>query len=544
MLAPPFEHPATEAAALREGSGPSSTTPSEGRAGRLALLLRSDALCLALAFLPVLASATWKAFIRPRPFWAFFYDPESFYFHDGLRLLHGEAPLDVTHPGTPVQALSALLALSTGATGATPEGFDRFRAAAYCLAWGLQLLGAVVLLRTVLARVPMPLRVVALLTYFLSAKSLEYETVWSPEIVFFAVGALAIAAVWRAAGRDFDFRSSVATGAAIGLACAVKLLFLPWLLAAGVTAAASGRSWMRRGRALAGIALGAALGFAVGTLPAAARYPDMLTWMGRLASRSGRYGDSPRALPSPSLLSSNLATLVEGGKGWYLWVLLAAVGAWLAVRTTESEDVGRRLRRLTIFAVTAIVLGHLVVLRAAADPHYLLPAAVATVGLAAVAAHAPLLARRAGLGWAMLFVGTALLGKHALADARTHLARVAMAERSRASLAAAVARHAPADRPTVVVYGYGTPMPSLALRYFATDPELLHRIETRYPGEGHLGPRDHLVLPADATSWDVMVLAVRDRRRYPPAAAASLVDHVGSWDVIAPAGQRPREAPR
>ncbi len=494
----------------------------------------ADALVVAATFLPVLASAAWKAFVQPRPFWAFFYDPETFYFHDGLRLLQGRAPLDVTHPGTPVQALSALLALATGAVEATPEQLDLFRAVAYCLAWGLQICGAVLLLRTVLARAPVVLRIVVLGTYFLAAKSLEYETVWSPELLYFAVGALALAAVWKAAGRGFDGRSSVLAGGAVGLACAVKFLFLPWLPALGLAAVvvAGGRG-LRRLRALAGIVVGAALAFVAATLPAAARYPDMVAWVGRLASRSGRYGDAPQALPDASTLFANLGALLAGAKGWYLWVLLAAIGAGLALRRSDDDKDRRRLGGLALFAITAIALGHTLVMRAL-SAHYLLPSAVAAVGLAAVAAHAEELRRSRAMRVAVLLLVAALLAKHLVGDARTHVARNRMAADGRVALAAAVARYTPAVRPPIVVYGYSTPIPSLALRYFATDPALLQRVETRYPGEGHLGPGDRLMLPTGARRWDVMVLAPRDRQRFLPARNARLVDRVNGWEVLVP----------
>jgi hypothetical protein len=498
--------------------------------------LRSDAVCLATALLPVLVSAGWKAFVRPRPFWAFFYDPESFYFHDGLRLLHGHPPLDYTHPGTPVQALSALVALATAATHVTPERFDAFRGAAYCLGWALQLLGAIALLRTVLTGLPATLRIAALVTYFLAAKSLEYETVWSPELLYFAVGTLALAATWRALDRRFDFSTSLAAGAAVGLACAVKFLFLPWVLAACLIALLYAGPRPGRLRAAAVTTVAAGLAFVVATLPAAGRYSDMVAWVARLASRSGRYGDAPHALPAVSTLLSNSAALLSAAKGWYLWLLLAAIGAWLAWRHHRNSDEGRRLGGLAAFSVTALVLGHLLVVRGP-SAHYLLPAAAAAVGLVAVAARAPQLEKSAGLRWAALLLAAVLFGKHLLADGSTHLSRNRMAEASRRSLMAAVARQAPPGRQPVVVYGYGTPMPSLALRYFATDPQLLQGVEELYPGEGHLGPGDRLRLPAGAHAWDVMVVQRRDAPRVTPVLGAAPVEHVGAWEVLLPASR-------
>lgn len=493
---------------------------------------RSDLLCLAAVFVPVLTLAAWKAFMRPRPFYAQFFDPETFYFHDGLRLLGGHAPLDVTHPGTPVQVLSAVIALATGATGATPEQVDGFRAAAYCVGWLLQVLGATLLLRTVLSGTPFALRAAALLTYFVAAKSLDYETVWSPELLYFPAGALVLAALWRALSCELDTWSCLLFGAAIGVACAVKFLFLSWFAAGAVVALAAGRTWFHRLRSLGVILLGAAGGFGLATLAAAARYSDMLSWVRHLATHSGRYGESPVAIPSTATLAGNLLDLVAGAKGWYCWLLLLFFGAAAALRAARG-GAAPRVPALALFCAAAIALGHALVLRGP-SPHYLLPAAVATVGLAAAAANWPALRRATLAPWLGLAVVAALFAKHGFADLRTHLARVAMVESGRSDLSASLARHGRGRGP-VVVYGYGVPMPSLALRYFATDPSLLRRVEELYPGEGHVGPGGGLVLPAGARRWDMMVLDPRVPDSRAMASGLREVDRVGQWRVLVPA---------
>ena len=76
------------------------------------------------AALPLLADSIYRVVIHPRPFWMHFYDPETIYFYQSLRLLGGHAPLNVDHPGTPVQLLGAVIALFTGRS---PLQFDAFR---------------------------------------------------------------------------------------------------------------------------------------------------------------------------------------------------------------------------------------------------------------------------------------------------------------------------------------------------------------------------------------------------------------------------------
>ena len=58
-----------------------------------------DLLVLIAAFLPALGAAVFKVFVHPPPVLGLLLRPETFYFHDGLRLLSGHAPLDFTNPG-------------------------------------------------------------------------------------------------------------------------------------------------------------------------------------------------------------------------------------------------------------------------------------------------------------------------------------------------------------------------------------------------------------------------------------------------------------
>jgi hypothetical protein len=48
---------------------------------------------IALGVLPLLVDWIYKALVHPRPFWAFYFDPELIYVQEGLRLLSGRAPV-------------------------------------------------------------------------------------------------------------------------------------------------------------------------------------------------------------------------------------------------------------------------------------------------------------------------------------------------------------------------------------------------------------------------------------------------------------------
>ncbi|HET9765200.1 MAG TPA: hypothetical protein VFS60_00040, partial [Thermoanaerobaculia bacterium] len=402
-----------------------------------------------------------------------------------------------------------------------------------CVAWAVQLAAGWGLLRTVLAKLSAPLSIAALASYFVCAQTLEYQTVWSPEVWFLPVGALAAIAVWYALSRSFDAWSAVGAGAAVGLACALKLVFLPWVPALAVTA------WLcspHRGRlrATGFCVAGLAASFVVSTLPAAANYSQMASWIGRMATRSGSYGETPRLVPDAAALVATAQSLLAAAKGWYGLVLLAAIGAVLAIRHARGTPEGRQLFGLGVFAAAAFVGQHLMVMRTPSQ-RYLIPAALCGVLLAAIGARVPAVQRHQGAQWAALLVVGLLAGKHFAGDVATHQRRIQEASTTRTELLAAVRAATPEARP-VVVFGHRAPIPSLALRYFSTDPVFLRKVERRYPGEGHLGPGDRLFLPAGAKHWDVLVLNSEHRRRWAGAAGARVVAHVGELDVMVPGG--------
>lgn len=58
-------------------------------------LARSRNWTAALALLPVVGLWVWKVFLRPRPFWVHYFDPDTSYFYEGLRILSGSSPLNI-----------------------------------------------------------------------------------------------------------------------------------------------------------------------------------------------------------------------------------------------------------------------------------------------------------------------------------------------------------------------------------------------------------------------------------------------------------------
>ena len=118
-----------------------------------------------------------QAVIRPRPFWAFYYDPETIYLYDGLRLLRGQTPVNTDNPATVVQLLSAAI---LAPLAHTPFVIDTFRSAAYVVALALNAAAVYLLMRTVLRDTPELVRIAAVWGFLAFPAVLEYNTVWSP----------------------------------------------------------------------------------------------------------------------------------------------------------------------------------------------------------------------------------------------------------------------------------------------------------------------------------------------------------------------------
>src|SRR5437763_5181401 len=358
---------------------------------------RSLMLAGAAAVLPIAAEFIDKVAVHPRPFWAFDYDPEAIYFYQSLRILDGRAPLNVDHPGVPVQLLGASIAL---VTGRAPLQFDAFRLAAYAVAFALVIVAAIVLARVLFREASPWLAVAGVWTYFLAPLALERNAIWSAEIVYFPLGVLALVLVTRALRDDAAPRHDVLAGAAVGLCIATKFLFLGWAAALLIVA---------RRRVLA--AAGIAAGFLAGTCVAATRYPYMLGWVWQNASHGGAYGRGALAPPDPAATLRAYAAFAVHAKAWLLWIAVIAALLWTSRRALD--------RRLALFAAVAALLTMALPFRNPTNTRYFLPAGAALVALLAAARAVPRAAAIAACGSAGL-----LLAKNVVDDVRSHETKI------------------------------------------------------------------------------------------------------------------------
>jgi hypothetical protein len=427
---------------------------------------------------PVIVDWAVKVLVWPRPFWVYYYDPEAIYFYGGLSLLRGRLPANVDNPGLPLHMLSALIAVATGATPLRYAGFLTIAHGAGCL---LTLAGVALLLRTLFRDAPPLLAIAGSWTFFLAPQALERLDIWSPEILYFPLGAAMIAALWT--------RRFWSAGFAGGVAVAAKWVFMPSIPALVVAAF----SLSGIGAAAAATAAFAA-GFFAGVLPALFAIPRLL----HLASNPN---------------DQSWVLLFTTSRGWVLWCIAVCVGAAAAYDR----------RRLGFFLFAAATIG-LTLAGAARNPsfRYLLPAALAIVALFAVMASArPRLIVQAG------FFGVAvlLMAKTLRDDVAAHRGRVAHGE----SVRAAIAHSVPPG--SAVLFGWRAPVPSFALRIMANDPRDQIAIDGAYPRQGAFNPWTGAIsAPSGVKQFDYLVMTPEDLHRFP---ATRPVGRAGEFVIAA-----------
>lgn len=474
----------------------------------------------AIALLPVVAEWIWKTVIHPQPWWVHYYDPETSFFYEGLRIASGHSPVNIDNPATPLQLVSAAISL---VTGPSPLSFPRFIVIAHVFGLLLTIAGVFLLAHTLLRDVPPLLAVTAIWTWFMAPQALEYQLVWCGEMFFFGFGAAALAGVASSLVNPADTRRDALAGAAIGVLIAVKFVFVAWIGALCVAYLfARVRPVFRSLVATAS----AAVAFFITTAVAWPRYPAMARWLVRLATNSGYYGNGRRELPSLSQVVSSYVHVVVTSKAWMVWlaiVVVCAAATWLRGP--------RNVRPVIVFAAAA---SGAVLVMAVRSPQfrYLFP--IALCALLIVAVSAPVLRERRVASSVLGVLAALLLAKAISGDMRDHRSRIESLVPLHDEVAAAVARVAPNG---VVIYGWRFPTPSFGLRINATNDAQLAEIETRYPRQGHYNDWVHrVVLPAGADHWDALVI---DRAMLPefPGPVGRAVEHFNQYDLILPPGR-------
>jgi len=492
-----------------------------------------DLYCLTVAFAPLAALLTYKVFVEPRPFWVVFFDPEAIWFLNGLDIISWTSPRNIDHPGIPTSLLSALF---VALAGAEPLAFDSFRLIAYVAVFLLNVLAGLLLLRTLLAGMSRPLQLTALWSYYLAPRALDHTTIWTSESLFPFFSVLPLVCISRLLRGSPSRRDCLLLGCSLGACIALKFTFITWLPAMVLLATCrkAESTWTRRSASALLVGAGASMGFVLLTLPIAHRYPYLLDWVVRLATRTGRHGSGAEGLPATVELAGRILDTIRHAKVWYLWIGALALGGAMAIQ-------GRR-ERTDALVYGAGMLGFLaaqtLILRGELEMRYLLPAAPMSVLFVVVLSRHPWIAGSARFQQLTAGLIALLLVQGAVKDVLVHRARIGAASSWSARVETIIAERAKElGRPPVVVYGWRSPTPSFALRCFNTDPHILDLIEERYPNQGDYVPwrtSQPIRLPRRVETWDLFI-ARRQEARFEPPVLGSVIAEVDDYVVMVPA---------
>jgi len=333
---------------------------------------RRDALILWLAPLGfVLVLFALRA--ASLPFWqAFNLDPDYYYLLNGLRIVEGLAPTDVSHPGTPIQVLIAAVIRAMHPLAPTSQVVDAVLGdpegtliAATSVIYGMVGLSLWVLGRAAYAWGGLGAALLAQSSPFLARIIPKMALHPKPEpflvIAVALLAAICLAVIKQGGGRD---RHAVAAGVVVGFGIACKIHFaalglVPILL------------FDRRRLALY---IGASItGFLVFFATALPSLDIWLDWLRRMALGSGAYGTGAQTVIDPGRYPHAVIRLFAAK-----WFFTGAFAASLLILLAYA-----RLRRRGLLPadpaarlLAGILMGQfatILLIAKAPAPHYMVP---------------------------------------------------------------------------------------------------------------------------------------------------------------------------
>jgi hypothetical protein len=488
-------------------------------------------LAILLALVPIVLAWLQKEFLSPRPFWSFYYDPELIYFHGGRSFVLGHLPENLDNPGVPLDVVSALV---VAIAGSNPEAISHFLLLAHIAVFVISAASLAFAARTIFGNSDWKIQVAGVWIFYCCAQSLEYINVLSPEAMFAALGGLFTIALWRCAVNGLSRRSILLAALMLGLACSLKFTFLPLAVSLLLALLVTSPSVSIAARELGLAMLGLSGGLLLGILPAIGGYDRIFSLLARMATHGGKYGVGAPEVPAISDVVARVIDAIMSAKSWY--VLIASLCALIALGAYREHRSGRALPRgirfVVVFALLGIALTHAVLLRPA-GLRYLLPAAFCGILLLAAAAQLRPLKGDRRVQWLLFGTVALLLGRHISSDATTHRNRIRDELATQESIAKALHAVVTVPQP-IVVYGFGAPMPSIALRMETGDENFQRQVDLLYPREGHVLSEGMIRLPAGLDHWDAAVVQVQDVAPNPRFRTARIAARAGVFAVLVP----------
>lgn len=315
----------------------------------------------------VIAMAGQRAWIGP--FWQHpSFDPDYPYLFNALRLARVTMPFHIDHPGTPVQALGAVVLRVAGLFGGDPTELVTHHAETLlgvlalsldvCIAGALGLWGLTVhrvsgSWNLALAGQALPLLIPRIFVDHLNR--------FDPEPALMAVALLQATLIVRMAQTEPVRRHGMLLGALCGLGIAIKINAAP--VAAALILALPSLPLIATATLCAGAA------FIVSTLPLIPAYPRLFAWAYALAAHEGTYGTGQKGWIAPGLFMPGLRSFIAGAPVLLLSLVAGIVVLWMGRRLRLKQP----LRRWLIASLVGIVLQALAMVKQP-ELRYLTPA--------------------------------------------------------------------------------------------------------------------------------------------------------------------------
>jgi hypothetical protein len=327
-------------------------------------------------------------------------DPAYAYLFNGLLLLDFRIPFHIDHPGTPLQAIIAIVVYFQGLylQGLKAIDSDVIAAAIASPERFLLVISRVLLALNVLATLFLGIRVYkntksasiavlcqcSVLTFGLLGTKLLYP---APE-AFLACLSLNLLAVLAPLifqnniSVKAEERTALLAGFIFGLGFATKLTFLPML---GLL------FLIQNKKNLAKACAAACLAWLLGILPILGKLPALWDWIYNMLVHVGKYGGGNKGLIDSTQITVHLRTLVDTFPLFYLSLLVFAGFLIYSLFQRRIEERGRSsapwgpsVRRFKVILIFFVIcfLQTLIVLKHFAE-HYMIPALpIAFVGIA------------------------------------------------------------------------------------------------------------------------------------------------------------------
>ena len=317
-------------------------------------------------------------------------DPGYAYLFNGLLLLDRHSPYHIDHPGTPLQALIAVLvylqwcymkligAVNPDVVVAVMSDPERFLLFISRVLLALNVVAVFFIGKKVLSLTKSTYLAIfcqcSLLTYGIFGTKLLFP---APEalLAFLSLALLTtlLPLMFKGdlASKD-ETKIAIFAGAIFGIGMAVKFNFLPM---AGLLLLLNGT----RNRLIAlAVALGA---WVIGVLPIIKKLSLLWTWIYNLVTHTGKYGIGDKGIFDTAAILPRLKSLIEGYPFFYFaLILFASYLAYAAARyivCTSKESPEKKATQSHTFKVILILLGvcliQTVIVLKHFGQHYMIP---------------------------------------------------------------------------------------------------------------------------------------------------------------------------